>query len=247
MKNSLFIILAFGLSSATNADHCISSCKNDLTTKCEKLTYFIENCSTCGTVSKQCSKSFCQNHPNNCDENGPLKNLSIDTMSVNNKGVISDVCIAKLFPTMEFENHENGDLNITNLNMLGYAFFAQTGGKASERNIATLRKLIANYLVYKDVGTNLIIPNLGVYVDQWLISIFKKPIGPNLTPFDFHMIAEFVRRDLYIRKGINTQTKTERYQGQNYPMTVSNLGCKGETNPDINTPRTNSSSSKTTN
>lgn len=234
MIRLLYILLSFGMVGAANADfritksyNCLFKCRIDRTNNCASLSYYMGNCSKCGTVSKQCSKAFCQNHPNNCDANRPLKDLSINTMDVKDNGVVLDICIAKLFPPLEFEKQGNGDLNIVNLNMLDFAFYSQTGGAALERNIGTLRKLIANYLVYKDGEINRVIPNLSVYVDQWVIATFHKHLR-DLTPFDFHMISEFVRRDLYVLKGIKIQTKTEIFEGQKYPMTVSKLGCKGE-------------------
>lgn len=229
MLKLLFMILTFVVFSSAYAGQC-SLCKDDPANTCARLSYFMANCAKCERTNPQCSKAFCHNHPNNCDEKGPLKNLSINTMDVTGDRVVLDVCMAKLFPPMQFEKMNNADLNIMSLNLLDITFFSQTGGNALKRNLGILRKLTANYFAYKSqlLGTH--IRDMKLLVDQWFIANFHKDpdVPTQFKNTDFHIIAEELRREIYKLKGIDTQLRVETFGNQKFPMTVSKLGCKGE-------------------
>jgi hypothetical protein len=151
-------------------------------------------------------------------------------MDVTDNGVVLDVCMSKLFALMQFEKMDNNDLNIMSLNLLDITSFSQTGGQALKRNLGILRKLAANYFVYKSQHLGTTIRDLKLLVDQWFIANFHKdPDMPGqFTNKDFHIIAEELRREIYKLKGIDTQLKVESFDRQKFPMTVSKLGCKGE-------------------
>ena len=230
MLKLFFALLTFGIVGTTHADKC-SLCKIDPINNCARLSYFMANCATCERTTPQCSNAFCQNHPNNCHGKEPLKNLSINTMDVTDKGVVLDVCMAKLFTPMKFEKMDNNDLNIMSLNLLDITSFSQTGGEALKRNLGILRKLAANYFVYKSQQLGTTIQDLKLLVDQWFIAHFHKDpdVPEQFTTKDFHIIAEELRRKIYKMKGIDTQLRVETFGKQKFPMTVSKLGCKGET------------------
>ena len=229
MLRLFFIVLTLGGIGSTHAQNC-SICKGGPTNNCAQLSYFMENCAKCRRINPQCSKAFCHNHPNNCDADGPLKNLSINTMDVTKDGVIMDVCMAKLFPPIKFENMDNADLNIMSLNLLDITSFSQTGGEALKRNLGILRKLAANYFAYKSQLLGTQIRDLKLLVDQWFIANFHKDpdVPEQFTTKDFHIISEELRREIYKLKGIDTQLRIETFGQQKFPMTVSKLGCKGE-------------------
>jgi hypothetical protein len=86
---------------------------------------------------------------------------------------------------------------------------------------------MANYLVYQEPSLENDPNNLERLVDQELTVPYLKDID-NLTLVDFHTIVEDLRAKIYKLKGIDTQLRIETYEGKNYPMTVSNLGCLGE-------------------
>ena len=224
------ILFAFAIIETAYADKC-SLCRTNVTSNCAQLSYFMANCATCARKNPPCSKAFCKNHPNNCDGDQPLKNLSINTMDVTDNGVVLDVCMAKLFPPLQFEEMNNNDLNIMSLNLLDITSFSQTGGEALKRNLGILRKLAANYFVYKSQQSGVPINNLRLLIDQWFIANFRKdPDHPEQFAIkDFHIIAEELRREIYKLKGIDTQLRVETFNKQKFPMTVSKLGCKGET------------------
>jgi len=229
MLKLFFILLTFGFAGTTHADKC-SLCNIDPANTCARLSYFMVNCAKCERTNPQCSKAFCQNHPNNCHGNDPLRNLSINTMDVTNNGVVLDVCMAKLFAPLQFEKMDNNDLNIMSLNFLDATFFSQTGGEALKRNLGILHKLAANYFVYKSQQLGTTIRDLKLLVDQWFIANFHKDpdVPGQFTIKDFHIIAQELRREIYKLKGIDTQLKVEAFGRQKFPMTVSKLGCKGE-------------------
>jgi hypothetical protein len=233
MLKLLCLLFAFAIIETAHADKC-SVCTTNTTSNCAQLSYFMKNCANCARKNRQCSNAFCKNHPNNCHDNEPLKNLSINTMDVTDNGVVLDVCMAKLFAPMQFEEMNNNDLNIMSLNLLDITSFSQTGGQALKRNLGILRKLAAKYFVYTSQQLGVPINNLKLLVDQWFIANFHKdPDYPQqFTTKDFHIIAEELRREIYKLKGIDTQLRTETFNRQKFPMTVSKLGCKGETGTD---------------
>lgn len=227
MIKLLFILLTIFMSGEANAFLCNKTCGMG---NCKELSYFLENCAHCDKVKVKCLTDFCQNHPNLCEGNVPLHNLSINTHDVSPDDKVLDVCIARLFPEMTLNGRSNGDINIANLNTLDITTFAQTGGNTQQikydRNLGIIKNLMANYLVYK-------FPKLkndsalSARVDQELTVTYLLNID-NLTLPDFHKIAEDLRSKILKEKGVATQFRYETHEGKPYHMTVSELGCTGE-------------------
>lgn len=227
MKIRLIVSMLIILCGETYALKCLKQCRLK-TDDCSKLSYYMSYCVSCGRqMSSQCTKSFCQNNPTLCDEKGPLKDLSINTQNIRDDGKILDVCMARLFLPLKINDQDNGDLSLSNLNMLSIVFFDQTGGDALKRNLGTLRKLVGNNLVDLHPELRQNEKMLNTRIDQWIIKTSKKE-PDHLTSLDFHILVEEVRKEIFKRRGIDAHLKVETYKGQKFPMTVSKLGCTGE-------------------
>ncbi len=211
---------------------CFLSCN---TAKCAHLEYYLKNCKKCTKIGSNCSRSFCQNHPVLCFEGKPMSGLSIGDARVvtfykgeKEYNKLVDVCLANLFPTQTFKGNDNAGLSINNLNMLNISFFEQTGGDAHKRNIGSMESVIVNYLRYINPEfTHLSDIHLDRALKQWVKDTFHMSLE-KANNFHFHMMVEYIRRDLYKRKGIPTQIVNERYKGFKYPVTISKIGCPTE-------------------
>lgn len=227
MIKALLFILTLCLINEANALLCSQSCG---TGNCSELSYFLTNCAHCDKVQVKCITAFCKNHPNLCDSNVPLHNLSINTNDISSDDKVLDVCMARLFPEMTFHEHKNGDLTIIGLNTLDITTFAQTAGSTAkikyDRNLGIIKSLMANYLVYKNPKLK-DDPILSTRVDQELTASYIVNID-HLTLQDFHRIAEDLRSKIFKAKGIKVQFRYENYKDKMYHMTVSELGCQGE-------------------
>jgi hypothetical protein len=204
---------------------CLFDCN---TPSCARLEYYLKKCNKCSKISSKCAKAFCANHPRLCSQsNRPIRPLSVGTLEIVEEE-IRDVCLAKLFAPRTFYDSTNNDINMTNLNMIGVQFFAQTGGEAKERNLLAVQNILVNYLLYIQPSLNkLPDASLKKALDQWIDATFHMPLA-KANNFQYYMMIEYVRRDLYKRKGIPTQVGLEFFNRQKYPMTISKLGCPSE-------------------
>lgn len=228
MLKALVFILSFGIFSEVYAIACKRNCGVG---NCGSLSYYMSDCVQCKPANLKCNGIFCKNHPNLCDLKGPLKDLSVDSMTMSPDNKTSNICIAKLFPEMTFQGHSNGDISILALNTLDIKTFSQTKGATPaasyERNLGIIKKLMANYLVLQNPKLQEDATFLVRLVDQRLTSDYMLDIK-NLSLLNFHTIAEDLRTKIFKLKGIETQLRFEVYEGKKYPMTVSKLGCKAE-------------------
>lgn len=203
---------------------CLFDCN---TTSCARLEYYLKKCNKCSKISAKCAKAFCQNHPRLCVQNRPIRPLSVGTLDIVDDE-IRDVCLAKLFAPRTFYEIENNDINIANLNMVGMKFFTQTGGDAKKRNFLTVQNILVNYLLYSQPDLQKLPDEaLKRTLHQWIEKTFHMPLA-KANNFQYYMMIEYVRRDLYKRKGVPTQIKTEFFNKQKYPMTISKIGCLSE-------------------
>jgi hypothetical protein len=153
--------------------------------------------------------------------------MSIGTSDVVDEE-IRDVCLARLYAPFAFNEKDNSSININNLNMLTISFFEQTGGEAKKRNIGTMENILVNYLLYiKPELNKLPEEKVRILLAKWIQETFHMTLE-KANNFHYHMMIEYIRRDLYKRKGIPTQIKTEMYKNQKYPITISKLGCPSE-------------------
>lgn len=207
---------------------CFIDCN---TSKCSNLGYYMKKCNKCRTIGKKCSDSFCQAHPGLCQDNKPLRPLSIGTGDMRNDR-LHDVCMAPLFTEFKFEEKGNSALTLDNLNALTIIFFEQTGGDtpdiAKKRNIGTVRNILANYFA-------ILYPELLAYPptksSEQVSLMIRMKFGKTLeqsSNLDFHNIIDTIRSELYERKGIPITKAFEKYKNRNYPVTISNIGCNSE-------------------
>lgn len=218
-----FVILSIILIKSSWAV-CFISCN---TTKCAHLEYYLKKCQKCKKIGTKCRKAFCDNHSQWCENNVPVKNISVSNPdNMGNGGV--DVCLSRLFAPFTFQENDNGALSINNLNMVNITFFEQTKGEAKKRNIGTMSNIIANYLLYSQPELRKLPEKLlKNEVRQWVQNTFRMSLE-RADNFHYHRMVEHIRRDLYKRKGIPTQTVIEQYKGHKYPITTSKMGCATE-------------------
>ncbi|MBW8308465.1 MAG: hypothetical protein K0M45_02300 [Candidatus Paracaedibacteraceae bacterium] len=203
---------------------CLIDCN---TTKCADLSYYMQKCNNCKSVGKKCASSFCTNHPELCKNNQPLKPLSVATADMRDER-LHDVCMAPLFAKFTFEGNSNSTLTPDNINTLNIVFFEQTKGEAHKRNIGSVRNVLANYFA-------LLYPELRTYpphkASEQVSLMIRMKFGKTLEQsnnLDFHTMIDTVRAEIYKRKGIKTTKAFEKYKNQNYPVTISNIGCHSE-------------------
>jgi hypothetical protein len=203
---------------------CLLSCQSP---KCAHLEYYLKKCKKCTKIGTKCSKAFCQNHPQLCREGRPLKPLSIGDANIIDDQ-LADICLAPMFSDLNFNNNSNGDLSINNLNMVNITFFAQTKGDARKRNIGSVENILVNYLLYIEPKLqDLSEDEISEHLEQWILDTFHMTLE-KANNFQLHMMVEYVRRDLYKRKGIPTQRVNEIHNKQKYTVTISKLGCHSE-------------------
>lgn len=234
-----------------------SGCAKCTSTACGHLNTFMKNCQNCKNLSQPCRKTFCSNHPNLCTKgNIPLNPLSVGTHdgmdSIDRQ--IKDVCDASLFLKKDEKDRFSTDIKL--LNAIDYCFIMET----DNRMLLTLRDLAKHYILYdeterKKVPTATLksAARLDHYVDDWIAhkafpkadpkaieSILAKGLTTQLSNEVINNIANFIRKNLYEKKGIPTQEKEVIVGGaignKSYTITVSALGCVGEPVKAANSP-----------
>ncbi len=214
---------------------CLTDCRS---TKCASLDYYMKKCNACNPrfVGKQCVISFCQNHPELCQNGSPLPKLSTSMPDirpdVNQVDRQHAVCYAPLFKNWAFEGNSSRTLTPENLNTLTIVFFEQTKAATPEavhlRNIGSVRNLLANYFaeLYPELWT------MDPQKASSQVSLMTRmKVGKSLdkcSNLDFHNIVEQVRKEVFAKKGIPTDKVFEKFNNRNYPITIANMGCSSE-------------------
>ena len=188
------------------------------TTNCANLEYYMSHCNGCHSllVGSKCKASFCQNHPELCANGRPLPNLTVNVPDVrldeNNVDRQHAICHAPVFKQWTFEGNHNSTLTPENLNTLTIVFFEQTKGDVHQRNIGSVRNVVANYFadIYPELHT-MDAAQASEQVNLMIQMRFGKSLEKS-TNLDFHNIIERVRREIFAKRGIPTQKVFEIYQ-----------------------------------